>query len=392
MLLEKDEIANTLSNEEIQKYNAKLNKSAYIKEGNISVKSRFNSINPITIHISERGNNTEKCKNIFTNFNYGDNNATDATIIEDDNYFLIKSDLISAEYIGFRNENLRELCRMLGVTNTDYIPNKIKAVDYAALFSASDGEKNHILGKYVPICRKFVNNKDYTKRVDVKLNSEKCNITAYEVKVSDAQLNNLAINILKELYEDNETLQFISRKIKILDDESPYSDISFLKHKINELVQYFENMEIKNENILSIIIYKNEKNVEKVEFVIENDRTISVEIEDGNKLKIAQYDVEHKSFNLNTSNGFFMAMLNSISEITYSKSVLDEDTSTVDVNVVCNIGLETVAINYNYIQQIKDNIGKLIHKNEIDYTDLKELDMLCETFETFGDGLSLFQK
>ena len=374
MLVEKNEIANILSNNEIQRYNEALKKSSYIKEGAISVSSRLELINPIDITLSERGNNMCGCKNINIDLNNDNEDIGNIEIIKDDNFFLIKSDLVSPQYIGFENENLKELCRSLGITNTDYIPNKIKDINYNELFSLSDREMNHFLDTYIPICRRIVDNKDYTVRRNIKLDDENDSVTSYEVNVSEEQFNSLVIDVLRTAREDEEFLEFISNKIRVLESESLYSNTSKVKDRISELIEYFEDKKTSTEDFLSIIIYKNEKNVIKTEIVLKNDRTISLETEDDNKIIIKQYDVEGKDYNIKTIDGIIKTVLNAITEIKYTRDVLNDTTNKVDINIKCIIGFESITLNYNYVEQIKNNVEKIVHKNEIEYVDLKNID------------------
>lgn len=371
MLIQKDEIVEVFSNNTIKQYNDRYKKSTYIKEGNINIESKNKLIKPINIQLSEKGNNIEECKNIFYSLKYDGNDVGDLFIINDDNYFLFKSNLTDSKYYGVENENLQELAKSFGLTNVDFIPNKIEPVNYYELFSITDNEKNHILKKYIPICRKIVKNKNYYNEENVKIDKMN-NITSYKLEVSEKEINKLMIEVLQHLLEDNITLEFICKKIKILDSENAYCDINKLKVKVEELIHYFEGKEAEDKTFLSIIIYKKENNVIKTEIVLENDRTISVEKTDNeNTIRIKQYDIENNKVDIKSINGIITTIINSITEITYSRNIDNNEINEVDINVICNLGIEKITININFVEQIKNNVEEIVYKNEIDYIDLK---------------------
>ena len=370
MTLQKNEIAQVLSNDSIKKYNDTFEKSSYIKEGTISIKSKNNLINSINIHLDEKGNNLDECINTNLTLKYDEKDIGSFLVVKDDNYFLLKSDLIDSKYIGFENENLKELAKKFGLANTDFIPNKIEPIDYYELFSITDSEKSHIMKKYIPICRKFIKNRNYYKEENVKLDND--SVTSYKIEISEEEANELIIEVLEYLSNDNIALEFIGKKIKVIDSDSEYCDINKLKEKVNDLAKHFKQKEAEDKIFLSIIIYKKENNVIKTEIVIENDRTISVENVDGeNKILIRQYNVNNKQIKIDSIDEIITTIINTITEITYYREVINNETNKVDINIICNMGIEKITLNINYKEQIKSNVENIIHKNSVNYIDLK---------------------
>ena len=383
---EKDEIVSIVSNDETKKYNDKIKKSSYIKESNISIDCENRFLKPINVKISEKGNNIEKCRNIFVEVKYDNKDINETTIIEDTDYYYIKNNLINDNYIGFENNNLKQVAKSIGIANTDFIPNKIKDVDYLELLSLSNDETKYILKKYIPICRKYVNNKHYIKEKNVKLENE--NVTKYEVKVTEKQFNNLLMGVLRELKEDDKTLNIISKKVAIIDDTNKCCDINNIKYVISEWINYLEHRNADEEIFLSIIIYKNENDVVKVELVLNNDRTISIENDNKNKIIIKQYDIKNNEPDLKSFTGIIKTVLNNIYEITYEKQIDNSKTNRVSLNVKCNLGIEQLNINYNYVEQIKNNVEGIIRKDDILYLDLNKISN--ETFKNIVEkALSL---
>lgn len=371
-LKEKDEIVNVLSNNEVKLYNEKIKKSSYIKEGNISIISEHNFLKPIYINIVEKGNKDKDYKNIQLDLKYDDKDINQTTIIKEDNYFFVKNEILNKDYIGFENDNLKQVAKKMGIANTEFIPNKIKDIDYDELFTISDEETRYILKKYVPICRKHVNNKHYIKEENVKLENERGKIVSYKVQVTEKQFNDMVIDVLKELHDDEKSLNIICNKVRIIDDTNIYCDINNVKYKIEEFIDVLEKKDVKDETFLSIIIYKNENDVVKTELVLNNDRTISIQTDKRNKIIIKQYDIMNNEINLKTFSEIIRTALNTISEVTYTKEIINEDKQKVELNIKCNLGIENVNINYNYVEQIKKNVDNIIRKDEIEYIDLNK--------------------
>ena len=371
-ILEKDEIVKVFSNNEIEEYSSNIKKSSYIKEGKISIESENNLMERINLNLVEKGNKKHDYKNISVDLNYKDKKLADSFIIKDDNYYFVKSNLTGSKYIGIENNNLKQLAKLLGIDNVDIIPNEIKDIDYFELFSLREEELNHLSKKYVPICRKYVKNKDYLKNENVKTDDEI--LTIYELLVSRKQLNDLVVAILDEVYNDEQVLKIISNKVKIIDDKSDYCEIENIRNKIIDIKDYFNKKEVDDEKFLSIIIYKNENVVEKIELVFKNDRKISVESTD-DTIIIKQYDVKDKELKIDTVENVLKTVLDSIAEITYTKKIENKNISKVDVKVICDFGIEKLTFNYDYVEQIKNNVDNIIRKNDIEYIEAIKIDI-----------------
>lgn len=371
-ILEKDKIVTVFSNKEIQEFNQNLKISSYIKEGNFSITSKYNLIKPINVDISEKGDNQQKIKNTDINLKYNDKDIGNTNIIKDDNYILIKNDKTKLGYIGFKNENLKQLAKKLGLANTEFIPNKIQEIDFFELLSLSDDEGKYILKKYVPICRKYVKNKDYNIEKNVEGKEE----NLYKVQVSNEQLKNIMINILEELENDEITLEIISNKIKVMDSENEYTSIDKIKSKINEFKEKIEQLKTTDKNFLSIIIYKNANNVEKIEIIVEDGRNISIEMINENKILIKQSNnLNDKQIDLKNFKGILTTLINTVDEVTYEKKIINGKEKNVDINVICNVGFETINLKYNYVEKIENNVEDYVKMNEVNYTELEKVNI-----------------
>lgn len=370
LLSEKDEIVNIMSNDDIKNYSDKLKQSSYIKEQNLSITAKNNLIHPIEMKTSERGNKEKQCKNIDLSLFYDNEEMKNMSIIQDDDYFFIRDNNTDSNFIGIENNNLKQLAQSLGIQNTTFIPNKIKEIDYFKLFSIEDAELDRILKRYIPICRKYVNNKHYSKECNVKLQNMSENVTTYTLDVSKHQLNYVMVNVLKELQNDDDTIRLVSDKLCMIGDDSYYSNVENIKAKIDELLSILSNKETDDDKFLSIIVYKKDSRVIKTDIVLESGRTISVET-DGSTVNINQHNVNYDNIDITTVEGTIRTIVNSINNITYTKNVENCTSNKVDLNIICNIGIEKLTFAYNYVEKIENNVDNLVEKNDLDYIDLK---------------------
>lgn len=369
--VKKDEVISVISNDNTKEYDSQLKKSLYIREGNFSIKGENGLLEAINAKIIDIGNKAEDCKNINIDVTYKDKNVINAQVIKDDNYFFIKESNSDSKYIGIENANLKQLAQKYGIQNTEFVPDSIKEIDFVELFSFSNNEIKHISNKYVPICREHISYSDYSKRKDGEL-------TINELHLSKKQIQELLIDVLDELYKDDYSLNILANKVKIIDENSKYCSKENIKTKISEIKQFVERQNSDDEKFLSIIIYRKKSHVEKVEFMFKDDRTISVENDD-NKIIIKQYDVKDRKIEIDTVKNIAKTIIDSITEITYSKKVTNKEINNVDINVKCDLGIEAISLNYNYEEKIKTTDVELIRKNDIEYIEITKSDKtICE--------------
>ena len=402
MSKEVDEFTQILSNDKVKEYNNTLKDSYYIKEGKISISSKYDFIKPIDIEINEKGNNHTDNENTNVKLKYKGNDVTDVSFIKDGNFYFVKNDLLNSYYIGIENKNLKQLAQKIGMEDTTLIPNEIKDIDFDELFSITPEEQKHISKKYKTVFRKIIKNNNYSKiTIEEKSGNEKNNKMSYKIEISENEAKEIVLQILKELYNDDVTLNFISRKISLIDSSNQYCNIEDIKEKVKEYIDYIEEIKTNEKEFASIIIYVNKKNVEKVELMLEDNRTISLQIDkEQNKIIIKQYDIKNKSRNFEDINNTVSAVLDSITEITYSKNVIDGITNKVSINVICKISLETINFNYSYVEQIKNNVDNLLNKDNIKYimidkideNDIKRILEKVLKMSTFFNGKKYYQK
>lgn len=364
-MLKNEKLVHIFSSEEIKKYSENISKSAYINKTNILLETKNKTINPLKIYIEENGNNQINCSNININLVSNSNIKLIANIIKDENYFLFNNGKIENKYIGFENKDLKKLANKLGINKTTYIPNEINSIDYLDFFLIKEEEKEYIINTYIPIFRKHIKNKNY-----IKINSE-----TFEMSITQKEFDELIIELLEKIYNDEKILEFISKKIEIIDKDNQYTNIEQLKEKIYKLINDFQNEKCDEKNFLSIIIYKKEDSVEKIEIVLK-DRKINIQYNNEDQsIIINQYDVEEKELDTSDIEKVFKFIIDSISEINYTRKIEEENKSKICGSIILDFGLDKFNITFDsttIVQPIESvNITK--RKKDVEFVDLRSI-------------------
>ena len=69
------------------------------------------------------------------------------------------------------------------------------------------------------------------------------------------------------------------------------------------------------------------------------------------------------------------------------------------LNIICNFGVENITFKYNYVEQINNNVEKILRKSDIEFIDLKKYnkEMLESTlqkalkFDSFQPGRNYYK-
>lgn len=376
---EVNNIIKTINNNKMKKYDNEFQKSSYIKEGNILLDSKLDIIKPVEICITEKGNNKVDNTNTDVILKYDNDTIIKSSIIKDNNYYLIQNDNIDEEYICFENNNLKQLALNIGIENVEFIPNQIKNINYNELLTISLKEKIHIIRRYIPLYRKYIKEQNYSKIkfIEPKTNTE---MIAYKLDVSKGELKELTLDILNNLKDDDVTLKLISDKCKIIDNSSRYSNIDSIKLEINKLIEFINRQEADDEKFISIIIYKKDNQVIKMEVSIKDNRTIGITLDkDNNKIMINQYNVKNSKMKFDTINEMIISIINNITEISYSRKVENDKSNNVELSIICSMGIDEFELKCNFSESNETDIGDIIKKENVEFKELNvENEELCK--------------
>ena len=226
-LKQKDNIVEVLSDEEIKSFDEKLKESAYIKQGSITLEAENNLIQTIKLNFNEKGNENIDVINSEIQLLSNDKQIATFNFIKSDDFFLLNSNENNKQYLGFENKNLKQLVQKMGINNAEYIPNEIKEIDYYELFKINEEDKKYLQKKYIPELRKYINNKNYKKIENISKQKLKNieirdtkHIDIYEMKISEEEFYSSIVDVLEIVKDDYRTLNMISQKLAIINNEN----------------------------------------------------------------------------------------------------------------------------------------------------------------------------
>lgn len=220
-------------------------------------------------------------------FKYSNGENIDIEYLNKNDLYGISVNKIGGKYVAIENNKLKDLAQKVGITNTDAIPEKIQIEDLNKYkFSEEEIEKiKNIVYKILD------ENLSDTMFVTEKIS----NYNKYTITLTEAQAKEILNKLYNELINNeiivNKLQQFLIEDSKLTETEA--------KNKIEELQskakEYKEKKE-ENENssgtkIISISIYKTNKNVTKVEYITEdskvtlniNEKKIELAIDEASK-------------------------------------------------------------------------------------------------------------
>lgn len=378
-LKQKDNIVEVLSDEEIKSFDEKLKESAYIKQGSITLEAENNLIQTIKLNFNEKGNENIDVINSEIQLLSNDKQIATFNFIKSDDFFLLNSNENNKQYLGFENKNLKQLVQKMGINNAEYIPNEIKEIDYYELFKINEEDKKYLQKKYIPELRKYINNKNYKKIENISKQKLKNieirdtkHIDIYEMKISEEEFYSSIVDVLEIVKDDYRTLNMISQKLAIINNENENTDIEAIKNYINNVISIIRKKEYSDKDFIYVLLYKKENEIVRTELCIKNNRTIAIEARD-NQIIINQYDVKSNLADVKSFNGIINIVLNNITEIIINKKI-NNDIYDTSINIECNLGIDIIRLKYVYRKELVEEINGLIGKDNVNYVDLNTIE------------------
>lgn len=266
------------SNNTLVQYLEKKEKAPYKNEGNItcnvilpeeSLKEQVEQAN--NINISFKGNvyNSQQKREQEITLNYDENVNFPVVFKQSGDYFGIQTDYISPKYIAIENNDLPELCKKLGMTDTSNIPNKID-FQKSNTIKFTDEEKEILKQRY-----KEVLEEQLTERMFSKSQNTESTIYVLELTPDDTK------NIIKQLLERLKTDDIILPRINELVEQE------VMEEDFNQIVENIDELELE-ENI-KIQVYVKEKECNKI--LVQTGTKTSIILEKEQNNNSAQYDI-----------------------------------------------------------------------------------------------------
>lgn len=266
------------SNNILNQYLKKKEQEPYKNEGNIkcnvsipeeSIKEQVEKANNITIDFKGNVYNAQQKREQEINLNYNENVKFPITFKQSGDYFGIQTEYIGSKYIAIENNNLQELCKKLGMSDINDIPNKID-FEKSKTINFTDEEKETLKQRYKELLEQQLTDEMFSK-------SQNAESTIYVLELTPDDTK----NIIKQLLEKLKTDDIIIPKInEVAEQEVTEEDFNQLTENIDEL-EIEENIKIQ--------VYVKDKECNKI--LVEIGTKISLLLEKEQNNNSAQYNV-----------------------------------------------------------------------------------------------------
>lgn len=233
------------------------------------IKEQVEKANNITIDFKGNVYNAQQKREQEITLNYDENVRFPLVFKQSGDYFGIQTEYIGSKYIAIENNNLPELCKKLGIENTNNIPNKIDSKKTNSI-KFTDEEKEIIKQRYKEVLEEQLTEQMFSK-------SQNTESTIYILELTPDDTKNILKKILEKLKKDDIILEKIN---EILEQEVTEEDI-------DELIENIEKLEI-DENI-KIQVYENNRKCNKISINVGTVTSIILEKEQNSNS--VQYDI-----------------------------------------------------------------------------------------------------
>ncbi len=197
--------------------------------------------------------------------------------INDGDVYAIQWSEIYQYYVGFRNSNLKEFARNMGMTE-DAINSIPDSIDFDALnteITFTEEEIQHIVDTYSNVFLQTIPEETYTKgeKQTITINGTNYEADVYSLTLNGELLKQISINLLNTIKNDTTTIQILNNKFNT--DGSNLIDQTTLTEKIDEIVTDLQSTTF--EDTVTINVYASESQTIKTELMISNGDNITIE-------------------------------------------------------------------------------------------------------------------
>ena len=197
--------------------------------------------------------------------------------INDGDVYAIQWSEIYQYYVGFRNSNLKEFARNMGMTEDEVssIPDSIDFDAFNTQITFTEEEIQHIVNTYFNVFLQTIPEETYTKgeKQTVTINGTNYEADVYSLTLNGELLKQISINLLNTIKNDTTTIQILNNKFST--DESNLIDQTTLAENIDKVVTELQNATF--EDTIIINVYASEGQTIKTELMMSTGDNITIE-------------------------------------------------------------------------------------------------------------------
>lgn len=197
--------------------------------------------------------------------------------INDGDVYAIQWSEIYQYYVGFRNSNLKEFARNMGMTEDEVssIPDSIDFDAFNTQITFTEEEIQHIVNTYSNVFLQTIPEETYTKgeKQTITINGTNYEADVYSLTLNGELLKQISINLLNTIKNDTTTIQILNNKFST--DKSNLIDQTTLAENIDKVVTELQNATF--EDTIIINVYASEGQTIKTELMMSTGDNITIE-------------------------------------------------------------------------------------------------------------------
>lgn len=266
--------------------------------------------------ITVDGKTDEVEEQAYSKFKFlnGDTELFNAEYLKTNDLYAITSNQVVNLYLAVKDNSLNSLLQKSGLTQNIQIPNNLSNYDINANFNSL----LNILGKYGNVFVENISDDKYSKyeKIMISINGKNYeNANSYTLNLTETELKNALLSVLKNLKEDDAELNNI---ISLYKYNKNIDDLNNMKSNIQNIINNLEKYNTSDNNTLKIDIYESNNSLIKIQVeaknifgqtgtiniipnVTENEVAISLEFIGTEKFNIEFNDNKSGEKNLNIS-------------------------------------------------------------------------------------------
>lgn len=360
------EITELFNNKDLKAYFEKQNTTPYTSTGTITTNVTFPDSSQANLATAIQNSSitytgkTDKTKNYLyrnINANYNDSNSLNFEFVQKSDVYAIKINEVLGKFIGLKNENLKELCNKMGISEeiSSKIPDKLTFLQDSSTNIISSNDISQLKDKYTKIIIDNITD-------DMFSQEQSNNNNVYILTLNKKQYQKIALEIAKAFKDDdvifNNVKNYMISNLNI-SEEDANTLINNFKEELQSMLDSVtsssqDSTETGNEpssEKISIKVYVEKRKLQKTEFVyeapnnssfqlsiIKNDDSVRVEsLVSGINNTIANSDFSSNQSNSNAQKlMFYIQKIQSDNEIKYDISFSNNDEQLIDLILAYN--------------------------------------------------------
>ena len=203
-----------------------------------------------------------------TSLNIGKKEIQKIEFLKEQGTLAFNIPVLKEEYLSITNENLDELMKRFGFITGDNTNNE-KFIE----------DSKQIYAKYYEKLKNAVKNYIVRQNAEIEIGGQKYKTKEYKISLGTLELDDIALEILKELKDDDETIKFLAKayveseyykntsnpktadefaeelKAKILEQYNKIKDKDYINEKIYSNIVVIDLYEYENKTIKTVIRY-----------------------------------------------------------------------------------------------------------------------------------------